>query len=119
MNMAKTDKEAFDFYSDPENQEPIGHARRKARKGMTSHVPVRFRPETIAKVKILAARDRKTVSGWIRGVVEREIERRLPAPRTEAMQPRKVTFLTPPSSESRTESRRASDGDRDNNLVPA
>jgi hypothetical protein len=39
--MARTDKEAFDFYRDPENQEPSGPAQRRSRKGMTSHVPVR------------------------------------------------------------------------------
>jgi hypothetical protein len=41
MTMARTDKEAFDFYRDPENQEPSGPAQRRSRKGMTSHVPVR------------------------------------------------------------------------------
>jgi hypothetical protein len=44
MTMARTDKEAFDFYRDPENQEPSGPAQRRSRKGMTSHVPVRFLP---------------------------------------------------------------------------
>jgi hypothetical protein len=118
MTMARTDKEAFDFYRDPENQEPSGPAQRRSRKGMTSHVPVRFLPETIAKVKILASRDRKTVSAWIRDVVEREIERRLPAPRTEAMESR-VTFLTPVPLGPRTEPQQLSNDDRDNNLISA
>ena len=78
----------------------------------------RLRPETIAKVKILATRDGKTVSAWIRGVVEREIERRLPAPRTEAVQSR-VTFITPLPSFPRTESRQASASNPDNNLALA
>jgi hypothetical protein len=86
MPMPMSDEEAFIYYSDLEHQEPVGPARRRSRPGMTSHVPVRFHPDIIAKVKILAARDRKTVSAWIRNLVEREIERRLPAPRSEAVQ---------------------------------
>src|SRR6266542_2999586 len=64
--MPMSDKEAFEYYSDPEHRLPTGSARRRSKPGMSSHVPIRFLPETIAKVKILAARDRKTVSAWIR-----------------------------------------------------
>jgi len=46
---------------------------------LTSHVPIRFRPQTIEKAKAIAERDGMTVSSWIRGVVEREVERRMPA----------------------------------------
>jgi hypothetical protein len=63
--MPMSDKEAFEYYSDPEHQVPAGPARRRSKSGMSSHVPIRFLPETIAKVKILAGRDRKTVSAWI------------------------------------------------------
>jgi hypothetical protein len=49
---------------------------------MSKLVPVRFTPDVIAVVKSLADRDRVTVSTWIRNLVGREIERRLP-PKTE------------------------------------
>jgi hypothetical protein len=83
--MPMDEKEAFDYYAKEENQVPAGPARRRtSSSGKSSHVPIRFLPETIAKVKVLAARERKTVSSWIRDLVEREVERRLPAPRSEA-----------------------------------
>jgi hypothetical protein len=113
-----SDKEAFDYYNDPEHQVPAGSARRRSRPGMSSHMPIRFLPETIAKVKILAARDRKTVSAWIRDLVEREIERRLPAPRSEAAywEPR---LLTPLPRGSVTEAQQAPEDASLSNLVSA
>lgn len=115
--MPMNDEEAFIYYSDPEHQEPVGPARRRSRPGMTSHVPVRFHPDIIAKVKILAARDRKTVSAWIRDLVQREIERRLPAPRSEAVQwPFRLT--TPPPSGPVTETSPTPEDSR-SNLVSA
>jgi hypothetical protein len=83
--MSMSDKEAFEFYSDPEHQVPAGPGQRRSRPGKSSHVPIRFLPETIARVKVLAAQDRKTVSAWIRDLVEREVARRLPGPRSEGM----------------------------------
>src|SRR6266511_3703489 len=114
--MPMSDKEAFEYYSDPEHRLPTGSARRRSKPGMSSHVPIRFLPETIAKVKILAARDRKTVSAWIRDLVEREIQRRLPDPRSEAVE-WEVRYLTPPPRGSVTEARLASESHLITNLA--
>jgi hypothetical protein len=111
--MPMSDEEAFIHYTDPEHQEPVGPARRRSRPGMTSHVPVRFHPDVIAKVKILAGRDRKTVSAWIRDLVEREIERRLPAPRSEAVQ-WPFRLLTPPPPVPMTEPSPTTEDSRSN-----
>lgn len=78
-----SDPDAYAYYADPENREPIGEGRRRERPAMSSHVPVRFPPEMVAEVKHVAREDRKTVSSWIRDVVERELRRRRPQyPRT-------------------------------------
>src|SRR6266496_2742040 len=66
--------------NNPENRNPVGpRARAGQARMLTSHVPIRFRPQTIEKAKIIAERDGMTVSSWIRGIVEREVERRMPA----------------------------------------
>lgn len=77
-NQEMSDAEAHAYYADPDNREPAGPGRRRTKKPMSSHVPVRFPPEVIAEVKQVAQQDRKTVSSWIRDTVEREIERRRP-----------------------------------------
>lgn len=66
---------ANDFYAQPENQRPAGPAVKRGRAGLSSHVPVRFSPEVIALVKLIAEREGMTVSGWIRRLVEREVQR--------------------------------------------
>jgi hypothetical protein len=54
---------------------------------MSSHVPVRFPADVIAEVKYVANEEHKTVSSWIRDVVERELRRRRPQyPRTGSYQ---------------------------------
>lgn len=84
--MPMNDEEAFAYFEDPEHQEPAGPGRHRSKRALSAHVPIRFRPDVIAKVRILAKQDGRTVSSWIRDLVEREIERRLPAPRSEGMQ---------------------------------
>jgi hypothetical protein len=77
--MAMADDESlYEYYADPDNRVPSGVGRRRASKPLTTHVPIRFSPEVISDVKQLADTDRKTVSSWIRDVVEAEIERRRP-----------------------------------------
>ena len=61
---------------DYSNQVPAGPPRRLGRRALTSHIPVRFRPEVITEVRKYADEDRKSVSTWIRDLVEREVERR-------------------------------------------
>ena len=78
--MPMTDEEAFEHYKDPENRKPAGGVYEVPKRALSRHVPIRFRRQTIAKAKAIAERDGMTVSSWIRGVVEREVERRMPAP---------------------------------------
>jgi hypothetical protein len=79
--MMYDDATAAEFYDDPENRKPAGPPRERAGQArrLTSHVPIRFQPRTIAKAKTIAERDGMTVSSWIRGVIEREVDRRMPA----------------------------------------
>ncbi len=77
-----TDKEAFEIYENPDNRVPAGDGRKVPQQPLSTHVPIRFAPETVAMVKYLAAADGLTVSSWIRREIERAIIRRLPRPRT-------------------------------------
>lgn len=72
------DNAAAEYYNKPENRQPAGPPRRRAAgsRRLDSHVPIRFSVATISRVKEVAAEDGKTVSSWIREVVEREILRR-------------------------------------------
>lgn len=77
--MRMSDEEAFEHYKDPDNRTPAGGVSPVPKSALSRHVPIRFRPSTIAKAKVIAERDGMTVSSWIRRVVEREVERRMPA----------------------------------------
>jgi hypothetical protein len=91
--MRMSDEEAFEHYKNPENRKPTGGVYEVPKRALSRHVPIRFRPQTIAKAKTLAERDGMTVSSWIRGVVEREVERRMPAsPQTHRSQTRTTTW---------------------------
>jgi hypothetical protein len=72
------DESLYEYYADPDNRVPSGPGRRRLSKPLTTHVPIRFSPEVISDVKRLADIDRKTVSSWIRDVVEAEVGRRQP-----------------------------------------
>jgi predicted DNA-binding protein len=76
--MPDDDEAMYEYYADPEHRVPAGPGRRRASKPLSTHVPIRFSPEVIAEVKQLAEKDRKTVSSWIRDVVEAEVDRRRP-----------------------------------------
>jgi hypothetical protein len=75
-----SDEEAFEHYKDPDNRKPADGSYEVPKRVLSRHVPIRFRPRTIAKAKTIAERDGMTVSSWIRAVIEREVERRMPAP---------------------------------------
>lgn len=47
---------------------------------MAGHVPVRFSAEMLAEMKRLAERDGRTLSGWIRYCIQREIVRQQDEP---------------------------------------
>jgi hypothetical protein len=74
--MHMDDKEAAEFYANPENLRPAGKGRQRSGGTLSSHVPVRFSPSLIAAVKRLADLDGVTISTWIRNLVTREVERR-------------------------------------------
>ncbi len=79
MGRNYNDDEAAEFYSDPEKRSITGKQPvRRSDQGLTTHVPIRFRPDTLSEIKGLAKKDGMTVSGWIRQVCEDEVERRWP-----------------------------------------
>ena len=70
----RTREDESQFYANPENQTPLGPARRRKRSNLIEMVPVRFPPETLEEVRRLAAADDRSVSSWIRRAVEHELE---------------------------------------------
>ena len=68
-----TRQQEQDFYADPDNQTPQGPARRRRSK-LSEPVPVRFPPETLAKIRDAADADDRSVSSWIRRAVDHELE---------------------------------------------
>lgn len=70
-----TPEQEYDFYAQPQNQEPQGPPRRRSTKRLTTPVPVRFPPELLDEVKKRAEADDRSVSAWIRRAVEHEITR--------------------------------------------
>jgi hypothetical protein len=78
MQMSDRDDAAAAYYEDPENRQLKGSGQKRPRQPgrLTTHVPIRFSAGIIERVKDLAADDGKTVSSWIRDVVEREVLRR-------------------------------------------
>lgn len=72
MNTPMTPEEEYDYYAEPENQEPQGPARRRTSR-LTAMVPVRFPPELLAEVRRRAEADERSLSSWIRRAVENEL----------------------------------------------
>jgi predicted HicB family RNase H-like nuclease len=72
-NKKMTRQEEQDFYANPENQTPQGPDRRRNSK-LTELVPVRFPPDTLAKIRDAADADDRSVSAWIRRAVDHELE---------------------------------------------
>ena len=73
MTKKMTRQEEHDFYAEPENQTPQGPPRRRKSK-FSELVPVRFAPETLARVRDAADADDRSVSAWIRRAVEHELD---------------------------------------------
>ena len=67
-----TPDEEYEFYAQPENQEPQGPARRRTAR-LSTIVPVRFPPELLAEVRRRADADDRSLSSWIRRAVEHEL----------------------------------------------
>lgn len=68
-----TRQQEHDFFADPDNQTPQGPARRRRSK-LSEPVPVRFPPETLAKIRDAADADDRSVSSWIRRAVDHELD---------------------------------------------
>jgi hypothetical protein len=82
-----TEVAAHEFYKDPEHLAVAGPGERPPQPLKSGLIPVRFTPDTITAVKRVAKQDGVTVSTWIRRLVGRELQRRLPSitePTTEA-----------------------------------
>jgi hypothetical protein len=72
------DAEAFEYYDDPARREPVpGPPRRRPKRPLTQHVPMRFPTETIQRVKSMADAEGVTASVWIRRAVDEKLRRRL------------------------------------------
>ncbi len=80
MGQKYEDEKAAEFYADPANRSSAAkQPTRRKTQGLTTHVPIRFRPESLEALKQLANDDGMTVSGWVRHLCEREIDARIPA----------------------------------------
>lgn len=77
-SMSKRDDAAAAYYENPEHRQVAGRGRKRSESmpRLTTHVPIRFSSTVIERVKDLAAEDGKTVSSWIRDVIEQEVLRR-------------------------------------------
>jgi hypothetical protein len=96
-----TDDELAKLYEDPSNRRIAGRPKRSrvARtQTLSNHVPIRFSPSTMTAMQTLAHTDGVTVSAWIRSLVERELERRIPPQTVSTVGFREATqaFLTSP-----------------------
>jgi hypothetical protein len=75
MTMSKRDDEAAVYYDSPEHRELTGRSRKRRSQvpRLNTHIPIRFSAAVIERVKELAANEGKTVSSWIRDLVDREV----------------------------------------------
>lgn len=76
--MSDRDDAAAAYYEDPEHRRLTGRGRKRPGQvpRLTTHVPIRLSAAVIERVKELAAEEGKTVSSWIREVIDQEILRR-------------------------------------------
>jgi hypothetical protein len=76
--MSDRDDAAAAYYEDPEHRRLTGRGRKRSGQvpRLSTHVPVRLSATVIERVKEIAAEDGKTVSSWIRDVIDQEILRR-------------------------------------------
>jgi hypothetical protein len=73
INKKMTREQEHGFYANSDNQTPQGPGRRRNSQ-LSELVPVRFPPETLAKIRDAADADDRSVSAWIRRAVDRELE---------------------------------------------
>src|SRR5260370_41118357 len=89
-NTPMTPDQEFDFYAQPENQEPQGPARRRHASRLGTPVPVRFPPDLLEQARPPAEADDRSLSAWVPPAGEPE-PRRAPRPGTP---PLRATPLT-------------------------
>lgn len=71
-NKPMTPEQEYQYYADPDNQQPQGPARRRTTR-LSAMVPVRFPPELLEQVRRRAEADDRSLSAWIRRAVEHEL----------------------------------------------
>jgi predicted HicB family RNase H-like nuclease len=74
-NTPMTPEEEYEFYANPENQEPQGSARQRHASRLGPPVPVRFPPDLLNQARRAADADDRSLSSWIRRAVEHELGR--------------------------------------------
>jgi hypothetical protein len=82
--------EAHEFYKDPSHLAVTGRGEPPAQPMKSGLIPVRFTPDTIAAVKRVAKQDGVTVSTWIRRLVGKELQRRLPSTTSPRIEPEAI-----------------------------
>ena len=82
--------EAHEFYKDPDHLAVTGQGEPPAQPMKSGLIPVRFTPDTIAAVKRVAKQDGVTVSTWIRRLVGKELQRRLPSTTSPRIEPEPI-----------------------------
>jgi hypothetical protein len=68
-----TPEQEYQFYANPDNQQPQGPARRRRSSRLSELVPVRFPPEVLEEIRRRADADNRSLSSWIRRAVEHEL----------------------------------------------
>lgn len=71
-NKPMTPDQEYDYYLQPDNQEPQGPARRRQSR-LSEMVPVRFTPELLDQIRQRAEADDRSLSSWIRRAAEHEL----------------------------------------------
>jgi len=67
-----TAKQEYDYYAEPDNQQPQGPPRRRQPR-LSEMVPVRFPPELLDQIRRRAEADDRSLSSWIRRAAEHEL----------------------------------------------
>jgi predicted HicB family RNase H-like nuclease len=68
-----TPEQEYEFYANPDNQQPKSPARRRRSSRLSELVPVRFPPEVLEEVRRRADADERSLSSWIRRAIEHEL----------------------------------------------
>lgn len=65
-------EQEYEFYAQPDNQQPAGPARRR-RRTLSDPVPVRLPADVLEQARRAAEEDDRSLSSWIRRAVEHEL----------------------------------------------